>query len=184
MIDLLSLGTITSNFGYRESPGGIGSTDHKGIDIVLKDKNIPSVVAGTVVSSGYNSGMGYYVVINDENGYKQTYMHMASQSSLKAGDKVKEGQTIGKEGSTGASTGSHLHFQVQDSSGKYYNPVNWLKGATGSPSDSDNDSDSGLMGWKNTAKEIGKNISVVIFIMVLIVIMFLTFTKSFGMDII
>lgn len=186
MIDLTSLGRITSNFGNRNSPTAGASSNHKGIDIVLNDKNIPAVTSGTVVANAYSSARGYYISIKDSNGYTQTYQHLASKPILTVGSTVKEGDIIAKEGSTGVSTGSHLHYEVKDKTGTYINPLDFLKGATGSPNyetvlTSNSNDSGGLFNWKNTAVKIGKNITVVVFIIVLIIIMYLTFTNAMGM---
>lgn len=88
---------------------------HTGIDLANHDN--PPVSAsqgGTVVKAGWNAGgYGNYVVIDHGNGYKTLYAHMLNGSLLvKAGDVVKQGQRIGTMGSTGRSTGTHLHFEV------------------------------------------------------------------------
>lgn len=152
MIDLLNLGTITSKFGNRTSPTSGASTNHKGIDIVLSNYNIPAVVGGEVVENNYNSSMGNYVTIKDNNGFLHTYMHMYGRSSYRVGSKVSEGQTIGKMGSTGISTGDHLHYQVQNADGDYINPENYLEGATGTVNDSSGDNGNGLKWWGDIVK--------------------------------
>lgn len=149
MIDLLNMGTLTSHFGNRDAPTAGASTNHKGIDIVLSDKSIPAVTGGEVIASGYNSSAGNYITIKDSNGYNHTYMHMANKSSLSVGSTVKEGDTIGTMGSTGVSTGAHLHYQVSDSSGNFLDPEKYLSGATGTVTGgySDSGSEYGLKWW-------------------------------------
>lgn len=137
MFDLLGWdkdGKVNSDFGYRPSSetNGKGSTNHKGIDLSSNNSNIPSVLDGTVIENKWNDARGWYITILNKDGYKSTYQHMASQSPLAIGSKVKEGQTIGTQGSTGWSTGAHLHFEVKSPSGVYIDPEEYLKGATNS----------------------------------------------------
>ena len=130
MYDLLSAGTLTSGFGKRSaaSTNGIGSTNHHGIDIVLKNNSVPAVVGGMVVANDYNSARGNYVTIQSYDGYSQTYQHLARKSPLAIGTKVTEGTTIGTQGKTGHSTGVHLHFEVKSGSGVYVDPMSYLSG--------------------------------------------------------
>ena len=126
MINLSNLGTVTSNFGNRTAPTKGATTNHQGIDIVLYSDKVPAVVGGTVESSGYNSASGNYVSIRDSKGNLHTYRHLAERSKLKSGDLVKEGQTIGTQGSTGISTGKHLHYDVKGLAGEYINPTSFF----------------------------------------------------------
>ena len=113
---------ITSPFGLRSSPGGIGSTDHKGIDIgVPAGTKILAAGDGTVTISAYNLVMGNYVEIDHGNGIKTRYEHMQKRL-CSVGDVVSSGDVIGKVGSTGVSTGAHLHFEVRLND-KPYNPI-------------------------------------------------------------
>lgn len=128
MIDLTSLGTVTSRFGWRDKPTAGASANHKGIDIVLSDPNIPAVMGGTVTKSGYNSTMGNYVQVKQSDGTTATYMHMKQPSLYKEGMSVNEGATLGVMGSTGVSTGAHLHYQVQDPDGGYIDPAKYFSG--------------------------------------------------------
>jgi len=101
---------------------------HKAVDIANKDR--PGIVAaqsGTVVTSGWGGGYGNYIVIDHGNGYKTLYAHMANGSiSIVLGQKVNKGQKLGVMGSTGRSTGVHLHFEIIGPSGKL-NPLAVLK---------------------------------------------------------
>lgn len=137
MYDLLSAGTLTSGFGKRSaaSTNGIGSTNHHGIDLVLKNNSVPAVVGGMVIANSSNSVRGNYVTIQSYDGYTQTYQHLAKPSPLAVGAKVTEGATIGTQGKSGKSTGVHLHFEVKSGSGLYVNPIDYLSGAlsTGTP---------------------------------------------------
>ena len=130
MINILNLGTITSRFGKRNAPTNGASTNHNGVDIVLDNKNVPAVTGGTVTSVGYNSARGNYITIKDSNGYTHLYQHLAKKPSYKVGTVIKEGTTIGIMGSTGISTGAHLHYEVQRE-GVAINPEDFLKGANG-----------------------------------------------------
>lgn len=130
MIDLTQLGRITSNFGLRESPTAGASSNHKGIDIVLSTDNVPAVMTGRVSDAGYNSTRGYYVEVQQVDGTTATYMHLAKPSTYKTGSSVLMGATIGVQGSTGVSTGKHLHYQVQDSAGNYIDPADYMSGGS------------------------------------------------------
>ena len=101
--------------GYRVSRG-IGS-GHYGIDLCApKGTSIYAAKYGEVVYSGYGAGAyngyGYIVVVRDDDGYYQLYAHMMKQPDVKCGQKVFPGQKIGHVGSTGNSSGNHLHFEI------------------------------------------------------------------------
>lgn len=135
MFDLLSWdrdNKVNSAFGYRpaSATNGVGSTNHKGIDLSSDNDNIPSVLDGTVIENAWNSARGWFITILNKDGYKTTYQHLASQSTLSVGSSVKEGQTIGIQGSTGNSTGKHLHFEVKSPGGVYIDPIQYLSGAS------------------------------------------------------
>ena len=118
-------GRITSRFGYRSSPGGIGSTNHKGIDIANSyGTAICAADGGTVIYAGWMSGYGYFVQIDHGNGYVTCYGHNSSLL-VSVGDKVYKGQQIARMGSTGNSTGNHCHFEIRYN-GTYKNPLNYL----------------------------------------------------------
>lgn len=102
-------GVITSRFGLRSRD------NHKGIDIgTAKGTPIYAAAAGTVsVSSyGYNGGYGNYIIINHGNGVQTVYAHCSSLVAT-VGQKVSQGQLIARVGSTGISTGNHLHLEVR-----------------------------------------------------------------------
>ena len=134
MIDLTKYGKVTSEYGERTAPTAGATTNHQGIDIVLESDNVPAVVAGIVSASGYNSASGYYVSIRDGSGNTHTYRHLAEKSKLSVGAEVKEGQTIGTQGSTGVSTGKHLHYDVKGSNMEYINPVSFFSSPVGTGS--------------------------------------------------
>lgn len=116
---------ITSNFGYRDSPTAGASSYHQGIDIgASTGTGIYAAASGTVTEASYSSSRGYYVVISHGSGVSTVYMH-CSELYVSAGDKVTQGETIAAVGSTGISTGPHLHFGVIED-GVYVNPRNYV----------------------------------------------------------
>ena len=118
-------GRVTSYFGGRKSPGGIGSTNHKGIDIAVpRGTPIYAADGGTVTYSGWMSGYGYLVEINHGNGYVTRYGHNSSLT-VSVGQHVYKGQQVARAGSTGNSTGNHCHFEVRYN-GVAKNPLNYL----------------------------------------------------------
>lgn len=106
--------TITSDFGYRIDPFNGSRTLHNGIDIAGMGYggDIYAASNGVVKISGYTYDYGYYVVINHNNGYYSIYGHMISQPLVEVGQTVSRGEILGYIGSTGMSTGPHLHFEV------------------------------------------------------------------------
>ena len=115
---------ITSTVGGRASPGGIGSTNHKGTDIGRVGYTSPVYAskAGTVIVAQYSSSYGNYVVISHGSGNTTLYAHMSSIKTS-VGAYVNQGDVIGITGSTGNSTGPHLHFEVTEN-GVRVNPLN------------------------------------------------------------
>ena len=118
-------GRISSYFGGRKSPGGIGSTNHKGIDIAVpRGTPIYAADGGTVTYSGWMSGYGYLVQIDHGNGYVTRYGHNSSLT-VNVGQHVYKGQQVARAGSTGNSTGNHCHFEVRYN-GVAKTPLNYL----------------------------------------------------------
>ena len=118
-------GRITSYFGGRKSPGGIGSTNHKGIDIAApRGTPVYAADGGTVTYAGWMSGYGYTVRIDHGNGYVTYYAHNSSLTTS-VGKHVYKGQQIARVGSTGNSTGNHCHFEIRYN-GVAKNPLNYL----------------------------------------------------------
>lgn len=112
-------GTLTSPYGYR------WGKMHTGIDIANSSGTaIYAADGGTVVFSGWNGGYGNCVIISHGNGMETLYAHN-SANLVSKGDKVSKGDQIAKMGSTGNSTGSHLHFEVKIN-GNHQNPQNYL----------------------------------------------------------
>jgi len=105
-------GAITSPFGVRKHPVYGDLRQHNGIDIsAVHGTTVVAADGGTVLTSTYNSSYGNYVVISHGNGMTTLYAHLSTRS-VSAGASVSKGQQIGLVGSTGISTGPHLHFEV------------------------------------------------------------------------
>ena len=127
---------ISSPIGSRVAPGGFGSTNHKGVDIcnvgftssVFAVKSGKVILASSPLQGSYYGGSGYgnYVVVDHGGGLTTLYAHM-STVKVSEGQMVSQGTVLGITGSTGASTGAHLHYEVRVS-GVYQNPLNYLAG--------------------------------------------------------
>ena len=116
---------ITSGFGNRAQPTAGASTNHKGIDIGASyGASIVAAASGRVTTAAYSSSAGNYVVISHGNGLSTVYMH-CSALYVSAGQTVSAGQSIAAVGSTGYSTGNHLHFGVIKN-GSYVNPLGYV----------------------------------------------------------
>ncbi|MDD4556982.1 MAG: peptidoglycan DD-metalloendopeptidase family protein [Alphaproteobacteria bacterium] len=103
---------ITSKFGSRNDPFKNSQAVHKGIDLASRTGNkINSMAKGKVLRANFSSTYGNIVEIDHENGFKTKYAHM-HKIYIKKGDYVGKGETIGEVGSTGRSTGAHLHYEV------------------------------------------------------------------------
>lgn len=117
---------ITSPFGYRVHPILKVKKLHTGIDIgVASGKDIVAANAGKVIKAAWNNSYGYMVMVDHGGGIVTLYAHN-SELVVKTGDVVIRGQTIAKAGSTGMSTGPHLHFEVRVN-GDYKNPMEYLR---------------------------------------------------------
>lgn len=118
---------ITSGFGKRSQPTAGASTNHQGIDIGASyGAAIIAAASGRVTTAAYSSSAGNYIVISHGNGLSTVYMHCSSLS-VSVGQSVTAGQTIAAVGSTGYSTGNHLHFGVIKN-GSYVNPTAYVGG--------------------------------------------------------
>lgn len=116
---------ITSAFGSRTSPTEGASTNHKGIDIgASTGSNILAAADGTVSIATYSYSAGNYIMLNHGGGVTTVYMHCSSLL-VSPGETVKKGQVIAKVGSTGYSTGPHLHFGIRYN-GSYVNPSSYV----------------------------------------------------------
>jgi murein DD-endopeptidase MepM/ murein hydrolase activator NlpD len=118
-------GRISSGFGSRKSPTAGASSYHKGLDIAIS-AGTPILAAGSgkVVTATYSSSAGNYVMVSHGNRLYTVYMH-ASRLAVSVGDTVSAGQVIAYVGSTGISTGAHLHFGVSKN-GSYVNPLTYV----------------------------------------------------------
>lgn len=121
---------ITSRFGMRTLHGT--TRMHNGIDLVAKTTSgasatdyITAHTAGTVQAVGYDAGAGNYVNIQVDSSTIMVYYHLKEKSSLKVGSSVKRGDKIGYMGSTGNSTGAHLHWGIKKD-GKWIDPEPYL----------------------------------------------------------
>lgn len=116
---------VTSDFGPRKSPTAGASSNHKGIDIgAATGSDIVAVAPGKVIISRYSSSAGYYITVDHGGGLCSVYMH-CSKLLASVGDVVEGGQVIAKVGSTGISTGPHLHFGVS-LNGTYVSPWGYI----------------------------------------------------------
>lgn len=116
---------VSSGFGYRSDPFTGKQTYHSGIDIPAPAGTaVVAAASGTVAWANYSSSAGNWIGINHGNGVYTVYMHM-SALLVSAGASVSAGQTIGLVGTTGSSTGNHLHFSVRKN-GAYVSPWNYV----------------------------------------------------------
>lgn len=116
---------ISSLYGYRIHPITGKRLFHDGLDIAANHGNaVYAYTDGLVVQAGWNGGYGISILIDHGNGLKTRYAHL-SRLNVRVGQKVQTGQKIGAVGSTGNSTGPHLHFEVIKN-GKTQNPLNYL----------------------------------------------------------
>ena len=106
-------GTVTSSFGYREHPVTGEEDFHDGVDIAAPTgTDVAASYAGTVAETGSSEIFGNYVLLEHAEGFETFYGHLSS-IAVSQGQFVSQGRTIGKVGSTGLSTGPHLHFRVK-----------------------------------------------------------------------
>ena len=116
---------VSSPFGYRKSPTAGASSYHQGIDLAGPEGTpIYASRSGVVTVAKYSNSAGYYVTINHGDGFSSIYMHMTNYV-VSAGTAVSAGQLIGYMGSTGISTGPHLHFGIAYN-GAYVNPAAYV----------------------------------------------------------
>lgn len=117
---------LSSRFGPRKDPFTGVASNHTGIDMACpKGTPISATMSGKVVYVGWSNVFGNYVIINHGNGYQSLYGHM-SKATCKTGQTVNQGTKIGLVGSTGYSTGNHLHFTVYKN-GKLVDPLSLIK---------------------------------------------------------
>lgn len=118
---------ITSNFGYRTDPiTGKSNKSHNGLDIGAScGINVIATRAGKVIEATESSSCGFYVKIDHGDGTASRYCHMLSDLQVKKGQSVEQGTIIGHVGSTGNSTGCHLHFEVWKNNSRV-NPLDYI----------------------------------------------------------
>lgn len=119
---------ITSPFGPRNTGIAGASTYHNGVDIggVYYNSSVYATKAGTVITSTYSSSYGNYVVVSHGNGNTTLYAHMSSRK-VSVGQEVAQGDVLGITGSTGISSGPHLHFEISEN-GERLDPLTYLGG--------------------------------------------------------
>ncbi|HXK55798.1 MAG: M23 family metallopeptidase [Gammaproteobacteria bacterium] len=119
-------GWISSNYGYRKDPFNGRKTFHQGVDIASKRGSpVHAVASGVVMEARKKSGYGYYIEINHADGLVTKYAHN-SKVFVESGDLVEKGDIIGLVGSSGRSTGPHVHFEISRN-GKSINPSSYLE---------------------------------------------------------
>lgn len=119
--------SISSNYGYRTDPFNSGKGEfHSGLDFKgNRGDHVRNTASGVVISAGWNNGYGNCVRIRHSGGYETLYGHL-SEIKVKAGQKVNANEVIGLVGSTGRSTGDHLHYEVRKN-GKVLDPEKFLR---------------------------------------------------------
>jgi murein DD-endopeptidase MepM/ murein hydrolase activator NlpD len=116
---------LTSPFGWRNDPISGVRRHHAAIDLAAPTgTTVKAAMDGKVSSAGFNSTYGKYIILSHGNEYQTMYAHL-NQVSVKQGDRVTQGAKIGEVGSTGYSTGPHLHFAVYKN-GRPVNPLDFL----------------------------------------------------------
>ena len=122
-------GWLSSRFGIRTDPFTGRKASHKGVDFAAKDGNdIVATASGVVTWAGKRYGYGLMIEINHGNGYSTRYGH-AKEVLVKVGDIVHRAQRVGLVGSTGRSTGPHVHYEVL-SKGRQVNPERYIQRAS------------------------------------------------------
>lgn len=116
---------VSSPFGDRDAPTAGASSNHQGVDLAAPEGTpIYASRTGVVTAATFGKSAGYYVSINHGDGFSSIYMHM-TRYVVSKGQAVSAGQVIGYVGSTGVSTGPHLHFGISYN-GKYVNPAHYV----------------------------------------------------------
>ncbi|MCP3870538.1 MAG: peptidoglycan DD-metalloendopeptidase family protein [Gammaproteobacteria bacterium] len=119
-------GWVSSGYGYRKDPFSGKKTFHRGVDIAgKKNSEVFAVASGIVTEAGPKTGYGYLAEIRHAAGYTTRYAHN-SKIFVETGDLISKGDRIGLMGSTGRSTGPHVHFEVARN-GKSLNPLKYLR---------------------------------------------------------
>jgi murein DD-endopeptidase MepM/ murein hydrolase activator NlpD len=119
-------GVLTSRFGWRNDPINDKRAYHRGVDIRgKKGSDVKATANGIVKRENYDRGNGRYVLVDHGNGFITKYAHM-KKSLVKKGDAVERGQVIGLVGSTGRSTGPHVHYEIHYDD-KILNPTRFVR---------------------------------------------------------
>lgn len=130
-LDLDWQSSISSYYGHRKNPRTGANEFNRGVDIaVAEGTEVYASQDGTVTASGYDDYYGNYIIIEDAQGYVTKYAYLSSMK-VGSGQTVRHGDTIGKTGSTGNSTGSQLHIECMYN-GEYYNPLFYFENGNGS----------------------------------------------------
>lgn len=120
-------GPITSPYGYRIHPVLGYRKFHEGVDFgAACGTPVHAAHAGTVTEAGFHPASGMRIKVDHGNGVATGYFHLQG-FAVSEGSHVEQGQVVGYIGTTGRSTGCHLHFAAMDSSGNYFNPMDLLK---------------------------------------------------------
>lgn len=118
---------VTATYPYYSD----GITWHGALDLSTGQQGtapLYSIISGTVTRKGINTGVGYgnYIEIQRSDGIRVLYAHMVNPTSFEVGDTVLQGQQVGIEGTTGNSTGYHVHVEMWDSNGNHMNPATFM----------------------------------------------------------
>jgi murein DD-endopeptidase MepM/ murein hydrolase activator NlpD len=128
-LSLEMAGRVSSAYGWRNDPLKGQTKFHGGIDLAARyGTEVPAAASGTVVTAEAQGGYGLTVVLRHADGIETRYAHLASLD-VKAGDVVSQGQHVGRVGSTGRSTGPHLHFEVTQA-GRRVDPEQFVRNLT------------------------------------------------------
>ncbi len=117
---------ISSTFGMRLHPVYKEWKMHKGVDLAIGHTPIYATRPGVVVTAGWDNSAGNWVVIDHGDGFRSVYMHMCKRPYVRVGDFVEAGAELGCVGTTGTSTGNHLHFGIIKYN-QYVNPLDYIK---------------------------------------------------------
>ena len=119
-------GVLTSKFGWRNDPINGKRAYHRGLDIRgRKGSDVKATADGIVKTENYDKGNGRYILVDHDNGFITKYAHL-KKSFVKKGDSVTRGQIIGLVGSTGRSTGPHVHYEIHYED-KIVNPTRFVR---------------------------------------------------------
>ncbi|MGZ8407633.1 MAG: M23 family metallopeptidase [Caulobacteraceae bacterium] len=118
---------VNSPFGLRRLPWEPHGRLHAGADFAAPyGSKIVATAEGVVTRAGYNGSYGNFVEIRHPEGLTSFYAHMMRRASVRPGQQVGQGQVIGRVGSTGSSTGAHLHFEMRDARDRVLNPASFV----------------------------------------------------------